>query len=767
MIAKIKKVNSIPTLFINGTAFPPNHITTRTLNHEYLCQIRNSNIRVFYVFANTDWMQPHKEIKNSDGTVTIHKSGFESFCDEVYRLLDAVPDAYIIVRIGLHPPVSWAIEHPDDIVTYDDGTHIPCNMCSEIHYDRMPGSYSMCSDNWRKDASLALEDFCNKVDNSKFSEHVAGYFLAAGGTSEWYYMNRLTDRVEHSPEKPDRIADNSKAFKQYYSKFLKEKYITNKNLRYYWKDNTADINNPYIPNLKERQYITASQDISKIFINLENISKYQNAKKDTQLGVFLNAETCQDMHDFLTAWHRGTAESIIEFAKTIKKKYHGNRVVGAFYGSLGCTDYFDSSTATATDLILDSGYIDFLAAPGVYNNREPGGCTAQREMRDSFAIRNTIFISEDDTRTHLDNNFFKNSMGVYSFKETENILKREFGRNICQCTSSWWFDQHPEGGRYFDAQILKLFKTQQKISIDALNNNIKNNDIAILYDLSSIHYVSNYTNSYMLDFYRTSDLNSFGTGTDYYFLNDVKRKDMPDYKLYIAINAFSLSEDLRKAIISKAKKNNAVILWLYAPGFINPDVPSMNAQNITNITGMNVDISTDIGFPAFTVTSEHPIVKYAVKGRKYGYIDKDIYSNVWLGSNLIPAFLCPSFSIQDESVTVLGKNCITGKTALAYKETYGVHHIYCTSQIMRKELLTSAAEFAGCHIYSYDGDTLYVSEKYLCIHASYTGIHTLYFKYPCSPYEVYEQKSYGNYVTSLELSMEIGKTLMFYLMSTE
>ena len=82
---------------------------------------------------------------------------------------------------------------------------------------------------------------------------------------------------------------------------------------------------------------------------------------------------------------------------------------------------------------------------------------------------------------------------------------------------------------------------------------------------------------------------------------------------------------------------------------------------------------------------------------------------------------------------------------------------------MRKELLTSAAEFAGCHIYSYDGDTLYVSEKYLCIHASYTGIHTLYFKYPCSPYEVYEQKSYGNYVTSLELSMEIGKTLMFYL----
>lgn len=80
-----------------------------------------------------------------------------------------------------------------------------------------------------------------------------------------------------------------------------------------------------------------------------------------------------------------------------------------------------------------------------------------------------------------------------------------------------------------------------------------------------------YTNTLMLDYYRTSDLPRIGASVDYYFHDDMGREDMPDYKFYVMMNLFDISDKEREIIIQKAKKNHAVVLWLYAPGFINPD----------------------------------------------------------------------------------------------------------------------------------------------------------------------------------------------------
>ena len=120
-------------------------------------------------------------------------------------------------------------------------------------------------------------------------------------------------------------------------------------------------------------------------------------------AYFLNMKDYRYVADFYDAFHEATAEAIIYFAKLLKgalcRKNHGS-----FLWSYGCTDFFNSSTATSTLPILDSGYVDFLAAPGVYNNREPGGSVAQREMQDSFRLRGQMFVAED-SRTHLEDSF--------------------------------------------------------------------------------------------------------------------------------------------------------------------------------------------------------------------------------------------------------------------------------------------------------------------------------------------------------------------------
>ena len=142
-------------------------------------------------------------------------------------------------------------------------------------------------------------------------------------------------------------------------------------------------------------------------------------------------------------------------------------LTGAFYGSAGATKVFSFGQIGGVERILNSGQIDFLASPGVYENRQPGGFTGQRQVFDSFNLRGRMFIVEDDARTHLENKYFAKYVEMFSMQDTYNVLKREFGKNICENLQAWWFDQLLGGKRYKHPDIYKLFKRQSEIAADA------------------------------------------------------------------------------------------------------------------------------------------------------------------------------------------------------------------------------------------------------------------------------------------------------------
>jgi hypothetical protein len=754
---------------IDGKPYPPMGMTTRILKHDYLKALGEAGIKIYFIMANTRWLRPGREWVDENGVHQKELSGFDKFKQDAENLLKAVPDAYIIVRIGMHPPVDWVESHiGEDVMQYNDGSHQPAILVSEVHRDVLPGMYSLCSEAWRQDGTKALQEFCDEVDTLPFADRIIGYFLAAGGTSEWYPVNPL--------EIWDKglYADFSPAFRKEYTRILKEKYGTEEALRKAWNDPAASFDKPYIPTLEERKYIRIDDKILDALLYYESADRTigkkieMNPNYEGNLGVFLNANRYPAVADFYQAWHRGTANTIIHFAKVIKERYPG-KLVGAFYGSYGCTDFYSASTAGATLAILDSGYVDFLAAPGVYNNREPGGYVAQREMQDSFRLRNQIFVAEEDSRTHLDNDFYRDSMGLYTITDTIDTLKRDFARNICEDTFAWWFDQFLESGRYMDDQIYDLFKRQQEIAHVAYQfDRTKKNEIALIYDQESIHYVSIATNSLMLDYYRTSDLARIGAPVDYYFHNDMARDDMPDYKLYLMINTFALSDHEREVIHRKAARNGATVVWLYAPGFINPDRDiKMDNSYIEELTGFRIGRIDNTCSPRFKIVAGHPALRYGDIHRRYGYIDRDVHSNVWLGTVITPPFVNPCFYIDDPEAEVLGHYCINGKVAFGMKRYKGFTSVYCAAQILRSELLASLAEYSGCHLYTHSDDCLYANENFVAIHAKDTGRRTIYFKQPCSPYEVYEKRYYGNNVSRIDVDMRMGETLMFCVRKLE
>lgn len=306
----------------------------------------------------------------------------------------------------------------------------------------------------------------------------------------------------------------------------------------------------------------------------------------------------------------------------------------------------------------------------------PGGVVAQREMQDSLRIRNRIFISEDDSHTHISEPLYQRSMmGLYTAQDSVNTLKREFARDLCEDIGGWWFDMSSEGKTpwYDDPDILALFRRQQEIGRLAYSlDRTKKNEIALLYDTESVHLVSDVTDRLVLDHYRTSDLHRIGAPVDYYYHNDVSWSEMPDYRLNIVLNAYCLTDADREAIFSKARKNHAVVLWLYAAGFADPDAERiMDPSNIEKTVGMKVEMMNRTVFPYFrTEDNGHPALRYADRDRRYGFIDREVHSTVWPKPTELPVpYMNPGFYIHDESVTVLGRYCIDGRIAYALRET--------------------------------------------------------------------------------------------------
>ena len=215
---------------------------------------------------------------------------------------------------------------------YNDGSHQPAILVSEVHRDVLPGMYSFARKHGRQDGTKALQEFCDEVDTLPFADRIIGYFLAAGGTSEWYPVNPL--------EIWDKglYADFSPAFRKEYTRILKEKYGTEEALRKAWNDPAASFDKPYIPTLEERKYIRIDDKILDLCFIMKvpigpSAKIEMNPNYEGNLGVFLNANRYPAVAISIKHGIEGTANTIIHFAKVIKERYPG-KLVGAFAGSM-------------------------------------------------------------------------------------------------------------------------------------------------------------------------------------------------------------------------------------------------------------------------------------------------------------------------------------------------------------------------------------------------------------------------------------------------
>ncbi len=757
MKAELKDYNGRPALFIDGKVYPPMMATIRTIDDskiifdkDYFENLGKSGIKVFFLICDTIWLKPN---------------ALELFDYEARALLEAIPDAYIVPRIGLHPTNEWMLENPDECTLYSDGSHPEVDLWTESYQVKMPRWYSLCSQKWREDAGRALEETWNLIMQLPYADRIIGCFLAAGGTSEWYYKHWASFMDK------DICLDHSLAFRREFSSYLRDTYGTDENLQKHWKNPSATIDNPPIPTF-DKHYFANRVDNDAAVPRGQVVSNSGNPPppgNGTNLGSFIDHDKNADIYDFYRAWHLGTANSIIHFANIIKKLTPG-RVVGAFYGSQGCIDFLRSGTNGGTLKILESDCVDFLANPGIYENREPGGCTGQRVVQDSFAIHGKMYIVEDDVRTCAENRYYQDKFRIYDMTDSINVLKREFGRNICEDVHSWWFDQLIGGKRYKYPEIYELFSKQQAIAKDAYEmNRVKNSEVAFIFDEETINSVSFQTTRDLIELMRGYELARIGTPVDQYYHNDMANPDMPSYKMYVFINTFILSDAEREVIKAKLRRDNAVAVWIYAPGFVKPLADTkMSVEYMKDLTGMEIAMDTDSFDGVFRWNGEKHAISESFDNRAlYGYFDRgrgSYYSRNSAGPDAHwDTYLCPLFYSTDKDAKNLAYFLTSGYPAVSVKECDGYTSVFYGSKAVKSDVFRALAKFAGAHIYCDSDDVTYIGRNHITFHASSSGKKTLSFGRKVSVYEVYEEKFYAKNVESMEFEAYLGETKMFKL----
>lgn len=742
--ATIVQHNGYPAIEIGGTVYPPMTATitsTRRVNGKwkrevdeaYYKALGDSGIKIYYVMCNN---------------LDLENCAVSDFAAEAEKILSAVPDAYIIVRIVLNPRAEWIANNPDHVVTYSDGRKIKTTLPTESFHVTADGMFSLCSEKWREDMGKTLLKTMDEIDALPFRDRIVGFFLGAGGTSEWYYYNPIEDFQTGA------YADLSKSFAVEFQKYLDEKYGAGKV--------TARI-----PDANARFF---AEELDRKIASPKNAGPSDGAPEPPQTGThhgsFLDIDRCGNTFDFYRAWTEGTANSVVHFAKLIKE-HRPHTLVGAFYGSMGNSEIIWASNSSAVRKILDSGYVDFLANPGVYENRQPGGFAGQRQCPDSFRLRNTMYIVEDDTRTHAENRLYAELFGMYTMEDTLQVLKRDFGRNVCEDLQSWWFDQHIGGGRYKYPEVYDLFAEQQKIAQLAYRlDRRKENEIAFIYDEESVHVASKQSTDECVQVIRNYEIANIGAGVDSYFHNDMSNPDMPDYKLYVFCNCFYLSDREREDIKTKLKKNHATALFLYGNGLINPDREKMlDVAHMSELTGIRCVEHMQQISPVFKVNPQaHPLTDRLDTTKYFGSFLRQREGNLLSNYLRMPrSYLFPILCAEDTEAVSLGTYMQANLTAAAVKEADGYTSIYCGAKYISADFVREAARFAGCHIYEEDGHVLYASKNFITVHAAKNGEIKIHLKEACTPFELYEKKNYGENVAAFTFAAQKGDTKMFYL----
>ncbi len=699
LTSEVRMLNGKPALYVNNELTGQVFAAPYRPDESYFRDFLGAGIRIFSIYLHFDWTGPEE----------YDFSGIDRKLD---KYLSIAPDALFIPRILLTPGDWWCEQFPEDITMRDDGS--PAGMFGR------PCHPSLASEHYRELSYKAMKAFINYVE-SKYGDNILGYQPGNGFGGEWLMFNSFWEARPGRPA-PQKfgVEDYSPVAREAFRIWLKNKYGNARKLRRAWNDQKVTFETAEPPGEVERYSPTH--------------------------GIFFDPAKGMRVPDFFSFFNDITADVLLENCRWVKELTGGRKIVGVFYGYLWCN--FPNLSVNHTghlglQRVLESGYVDFLASPYTYDNKQIGGPNNSQTLPENALLHGKLYLNEVDTETHLHQRQWRwgNSLNnPTTWEETKALLIRDYAYSMTKGFGLWWTDLH--GGNFQDKDILDLIRQLKETDEQYLTAD-KGSDpgIAVILDEETFKYFGDGEPLFnaLLTAQKQWQLGFTGAPWEPYLLTDIGNPDMKDYRVYIFLNTFRVTDRQRKEIHRKLRRNRATAVWVYAPGYIRDEGLSLSAMS--ELTGIHLKEDSSAGELRIEITNfDHPYTNNLEKGFVYG-TDVNVDSIIrWYDHRIylkdprdpplrrdLPGFrISPRFYSDDNQAVVLGELAGPDKAGLVVKkQASGWTSVYSAAPIIPSGLIRNIARESGAHIYSSSDDVVYANQSALAVYSPGGGMRMI------------------------------------------
>ncbi|MCX6898368.1 MAG: beta-galactosidase [Verrucomicrobia bacterium] len=646
-VCELRPIGGDAAIFVNGKATPGfMYLAAGGLHPDYHRDAAQAGVHLY-----SDWFGTSR--LGDMGHVAPDTYDYGEYDRYFGAILDLDPQAYFLPHIGMTGPLWWQKAHPEEMSQREDGVREPTSFASEL---------------WKREMGGDLRKLIAHLRRAPYADRILGYIIYSGYTAEWQMWGTW------QPSRDDYSAPALRVFRS----FLANRYGTDAKLRAAWADENVTLATAEMPRWAKRR------------------------PPGTQ--VLRDPKTERQAMDFYEFSSNMTADAILHFARIAREATAGKALVGTYYAYLSAHGINQQDSGhLAARRVFDSPDIDFLMSPPNYWYRKPGEAATFMSATDSLRMRGKLWLDESDHRTHLT----EPGAGygrASTLEETLGVFWREFAEVLTKRAAVSWFDM--SGGWFSHPEILADMCRAAAIAKTSLPRRKPfAPEIGVFVDPESFYWMRSTTANSALVLNQIATMPQSGAPWDFCLLSDIGDARLPDYKLYVFLNAFRVDAARREAVIRKLKRNNATALFVYAPGWFDADGPSLD--NMRALTGIRIAKDDTEGAPQITLDGD------TVVGAK----------------NLK---VSPIFYADDPGAQVLGRLVGGTRPGLVTKKMGGWTSVYSAAMTLPPSLMCRIARDAGVHIWLETDDALYTDGQFVGVHAATDGAKRILLPSRCS-----------------------------------
>ena len=596
-----------------------------------------------------------KEEKEYDWTIIDNR---------IKAVIAACPKAKLVINVFSTPAQWFMKKYPEELEEYYIDSNNPS--AGKLKWTGPGGP--MGSNKYLELSCQMIRDFVKHMEASSFNNHIYGYSISGGDAGEWYWPGQFAGLTGYSKPTRDSFRD-----------FLRKRYNNNAAaLQKAWNNRNVSFDQVETPSPSER-----------------------NAAENHLFRDKQTARAALDHREFI---NDRTMLNFNESCRAVRESASSDKVIVTYYGySLyyaGRGILHVSGLQTVWN-VLNSPWVDSIATPIDYLRRRGGQEGVNiAGFTGSALLAGKMIWREEDLRTHFHPRL---EFGrTATLRETIEVIRRAYAYTIADCYGMWFVCQAGNPA-YHQKDLMEDVKKLQRIAQEAAASDSRDvAEVALIFDeKDSLNNLSAMASEFITNHIWGTYQNAHRMGAPFklYFMEDMANPKMPDFKLYIFINPYAIDAEKHKIIAAKVKKNQAVVVWNYAPGYVSEK--GFDLENMKNLTGFTFTEKRSMGMITGKINEkERSLITATVKE--------------WPGQ-----YLGPIFGVEGRGVKVLATDGGT-LNILAAKEFKDWKSVYSLLPLT-PELLTGLCDYAGVHVYSRSNDLLLVNNSYLALHNSKAG----------------------------------------------